>query len=410
MRNAVKEPPLSAPRILFVSLPWPGHVTPLVAVGRTLTARGCDVAWLTPTDLFWPARPPDERIARAGVTLLPPMAVTHDPRAGEGVSFEAMATNASVLKQFLSRYLEKEVPAEVEQVREVIRRLRPDVVALDGHVPSGVIAAHLEGVPWAQINVALHLLVPQDLQTHELDVLRQIEPQRRALFARHGLDVDLRAHEVVVSPYLNTVFAHPSFAGRDVVLPPKTFLVGAYARDDEPIAFPWERIATDRPLLYFAMGTLLTAARELPRLLATLAEELDVQLVMALRTEEALGKAIVVPWAPQIELLKHAGVFITHGGSNSVLEGLVAGVPMLVLGKHLDLAIQAHFVEKSGAGIALDPDDLGRGRLGSALAALLDPGGAHARRAYELGCLHRPAEGADKVAGLLMELVSFARA
>ncbi|KFK25929.1 hypothetical protein AALP_AA8G181500 [Arabis alpina] len=46
------------------------------------------------------------------------------------------------------------------------------------------------------------------------------------------------------------------------------------------------------------------------------------------RTRE---QGLVVPWAPQVELLKHeaTGVFVTHCGWNSVLESVSGGVPMI---------------------------------------------------------------------------------
>nr|XP_043620744.1 kaempferol 3-O-beta-D-galactosyltransferase-like [Erigeron canadensis] len=45
----------------------------------------------------------------------------------------------------------------------------------------------------------------------------------------------------------------------------------------------------------------------------------------------ANGTGKVVPWAPQIQVLEHSaiGVFITHGGWNSMLESLGVGVPMI---------------------------------------------------------------------------------
>lgn len=46
------------------------------------------------------------------------------------------------------------------------------------------------------------------------------------------------------------------------------------------------------------------------------------------RTQE-VGK--IVPWAPQVKVLEHCavGVFINHCGWNSVLESIVAGVPII---------------------------------------------------------------------------------
>ncbi|XP_028775372.1 flavonoid 3-O-glucosyltransferase-like [Neltuma alba] len=42
-------------------------------------------------------------------------------------------------------------------------------------------------------------------------------------------------------------------------------------------------------------------------------------------------QGIVVPWAPQLDILKHAStsVFMTHCGWNSILESIVGGVPMI---------------------------------------------------------------------------------
>ncbi|KAG7550929.1 UDP-glucuronosyl/UDP-glucosyltransferase [Arabidopsis thaliana x Arabidopsis arenosa] len=62
------------------------------------------------------------------------------------------------------------------------------------------------------------------------------------------------------------------------------------------------------------------------------------------RTRE---QGMVVPWAPQVELLNHeaTGVFVSHGGWNSVLESVSAGVPMICRPIFGDHAVNARSVE-----------------------------------------------------------------
>ncbi|KAL7161121.1 hypothetical protein ACSBR2_041723 [Camellia fascicularis] len=48
--------------------------------------------------------------------------------------------------------------------------------------------------------------------------------------------------------------------------------------------------------------------------------------------DREIGRGLIVKdWAPQVMILRHRaiGTFLTHCGWNSVLERLVAGVPML---------------------------------------------------------------------------------
>nr|WGJ63363.1 flavonoid 3-O-galactosyltransferase GAT [Hypericum monogynum] len=59
------------------------------------------------------------------------------------------------------------------------------------------------------------------------------------------------------------------------------------------------------------------------------------------------SRGLVVPWAPQMEILRHeaVGVFITHGGWNSVVESVVGGVPMICRPFFGDHKINARMVE-----------------------------------------------------------------
>jgi UDP:flavonoid glycosyltransferase YjiC (YdhE family) len=55
----------------------------------------------------------------------------------------------------------------------------------------------------------------------------------------------------------------------------------------------------------------------------------------------------------QLTVLRRADLFITHGGVNSVQEGLVAGVPLLVFPQVQEQVLNADRVSELGAGLRL---------------------------------------------------------
>ena len=59
----------------------------------------------------------------------------------------------------------------------------------------------------------------------------------------------------------------------------------------------------------------------------------------------------VVNYAPQLNILRYAKVFITHGGTNSVWEALLYGVPLLVFPQGGDQHLVANRVDQLNLGI-----------------------------------------------------------
>ena len=114
------------------------------------------------------------------------------------------------------------------------------------------------------------------------------------------------------------------------------------------VDFPWERL-TGEPLIYASMGTVLNGNLDVFQTIVTaLAKYDDLQLVLSVgdqvdpqRIVSPPRNAIIVPRAPQLDLLKLASVCITHAGLNTVLESLAQGVP--------DVAIPVTFDQPSVA-------------------------------------------------------------
>jgi zeaxanthin glucosyltransferase len=82
---------------------------------------------------------------------------------------------------------------------------------------------------------------------------------------------------------------------------------------------------------------------------------------------ENLGRipsnAIVVPSAPQLELLKRAALCITHAGLNTALESLAHGVPMLAIPIGYDQPGTAARIAHHGVGEFMELDELTTERL-----------------------------------------------
>ncbi|KAG0449185.1 hypothetical protein HPP92_027429 [Vanilla planifolia] len=137
--------------------------------------------------------------------------------------------------------------------------------------------------------------------------------------------------------------------------------------DDDEESQPWVRIAAwlDRKepssVLYAAFGSELKFTTEQIDEIASGLERSDVPFVWALREgclpdgfEERVGdRGIVVEgWVPQARILSHSsiGAFLNHGGPSGIVEGLMAGVALVVLPMQFEQGLNARLLSEKGLG------------------------------------------------------------
>ena len=74
-------------------------------------------------------------------------------------------------------------------------------------------------------------------------------------------------------------------------------------------------------------------------------------------SRDALGEAppnfVLEPSVPQLEVLRHAALFLTHGGMNSATEGLLHWVPLVIVPQAGDQFLVARHLEKLGVAVRL---------------------------------------------------------
>jgi MGT family glycosyltransferase len=146
----------------------------------------------------------------------------------------------------------------------------------------------------------------------------------------------------------------------------------------QPVPFPWKRLTGER-LIYASLGTLVNGLEHVYNaILETVGRLPGTQLVLSMGTNvsfNGLGaipsNAIIVPKAPQIELLKRAALCITHAGLNTALEALAQGVPMVAIPIGFDQPGVAARIAHHGVGEFVDVEDLTVACLSKMIQAVL---------------------------------------
>ncbi len=145
----------------------------------------------------------------------------------------------------------------------------------------------------------------------------------------------------------------------------------------EPTPFPFERL-DGRPLIYTSMGTIQNQLLPVFRTISAACVGLDAQLVIALGVKDAVppqdfpGNPLVVPFAPQLELLQRASVVITHAGLNTALESLAHGVPMVAIPIANDQPGVAARLARIGAAEVIPLAKINESRVRAAIKAVLE--------------------------------------
>ncbi|MFO0937129.1 MAG: glycosyltransferase [Gemmataceae bacterium] len=148
---------------------------------------------------------------------------------------------------------------------------------------------------------------------------------------------------------------------------------------DKSIFFPWEKL-DGRPLVFASLGTLQNQLLDLFIKIVDAARGLNLQLVLSLGSQVAKWEfdvpdnVIVVPFAPQLQLLDRSAAVITHAGLNTALEAVSRGLPMICLPITNDQPGIARRIEYHGAGIVLHPNRATANQIRSKLQVILsDP-------------------------------------
>ena len=325
---------------------------------------------------------------------------------------------------------------------EVAGAVRPDAVLVDHLAFGAVLGLRAAGIPYADVVLGHPTALPVgderygvppawpaafDPDPADLAGLRRLSDEVTRVFtadwnaalrvldpAAVPEDDAFRVHGDVV------LFSYPEALhdpDRTTLLPAPRAFLGSSVRAEslDADAAAWVAAGGGRPIVVVSFGSFLSARDDvLARVAAALrgagAGGTGAGLRVALATGSAdpatlgsiPGEWLVRPFLPQVALVRHASLAITHAGNNGVTEALAAGVPLVVLPFSTDQFAVAADLERSGLGQALDPNRATPAEIRAAVDAVL--AGPAPGRAAELGAALRSEPGPARARRAISEL------
>lgn len=314
----------------------------------------------------------------------------------------------------------------LDRLRDILRAERPARVLVD-HVAFGArLALHALGIDPATIVLGHPTALPAPGEVYglppewpvamrpsdaELATLRrhcaratsELGAGAQELLLRRGAGRD-SALDLTALPGWPTLYVYPE-ALHDPArpLPRRHVFLGALARREElgSVQLP----SGPGPRITVALGSFLSARGDVLATAVRAARQGGWRLALAHGSTplDELGPlpagALVARHLPQVALLAHTDVLVTHGGNGSVTEAVLAGVPMVVLPFSTDQFAAAAAIERTGFGRVLAPNTLTAEQLIVAVESLRPD--AAACMAKVLGA--SDAGGADRAVRALVE-------
>lgn len=330
-------------KIAFALIPEKGHINPYIGPAQAFQDLGHDVIVAAPGDI-------SAQIQQAGLrfqdALVPPQS---NERVTSGPELVVLIQDPVRLDEWIEQLLLANIEPQIAAVRAWLQREQPDAVAIDPLYYASAIAAHLESIPWVNVSNSLNPVIPPQLDSALLRTVRRLSLRRAELFQSHGMEASFSGCDVL-SPYLNIAFTTEALVGP---APTGVQLVGPSfplrARGDEVDVHP---LTTGQRIVYASFGSQLYHWPHIFEKLLVAGRALELHMIFAAGSLPLAADCY--SYAPQLAILRRADVFVTHGGANSVMEGIAAGVPLLVSPMCNDQFHQAYFVERAGIGCVDD--------------------------------------------------------
>jgi UDP:flavonoid glycosyltransferase YjiC (YdhE family) len=397
-----------------ITSPVRGHIDPLLALASALHDRGCRVTFVHAADAGALIQGSTAGFRAVGARDYPAGALREYVRVLGGATGLVGTVRMVAATARLSDMLCREAP-------DALRELGVKIVLADVAEPAGALIARHLGLPFVGVITGLPLhpdpIVPPPYLGWLPDTSRRGRIRIGRVYRAAGVLMSpitrvLRRYArlwniagdptQVLSPLLTVAQCPPGLDfPRSLPSPPIAWCGPFRAREEGDFGPPHD---DGRPLIFCSLGTLQGGRYGALRMIAAACAEIGARAVIAhcgLLTEEQArslpGDPLVHPFWPQRAVLRHARAAIVHGGFNTVLDCLSAGVPMVAVPIAFEQPGTSARLRAAGAAVVVPRRRMTRRSLRNALRKVLNEP-SYARAAGGFAEQLRGADGAEMAA------------
>lgn len=339
----------------MVNFPAEGHVNPTLGITQAFAARGDQVHYIT-TEKY------KNRLEAVGakVHLHPDLVRT--------ASIDT--STPAGLNAFMNIHIQTSMDI-LAIIQELSERIQFDLVFYDRFGAGELVRDYLN-IPG--ISSSPSFLISNHLMAANLfrsDAKVPFQPDEQVTTSLHLMKerFGVAPKEMVQfmnnSGALNVVYTSKYFQPNGEQFGDEHLFIGpSFPERKGENSFPLDRLQ-DKKVLYISMGTVLDHTEDFFNTCIEAFSDFEGIVVIAAGEKADFTKInpapehfIISPYVPQLEVLRHSDVFITHGGMNSVNEGIHFNVPLVVLPQDKDQPMVAQRLTELQAGYRITKDQI----------------------------------------------------
>ncbi|MEC1292260.1 glycosyltransferase [Bacillus mojavensis] len=346
--------------ISIINIPAYGHVNPTLALVEKLCEKGHRVTYAT-TEEFAAS------VQQAGAeALIYHTSLNIDPKQIREM-IEKNETPISLLKESLSI---------LPQLEDLYQNDHPDLIIYDFIALAGKLFADKLDIP--VIKLCSSYAQNESFQLGSEDMLlkmKEAEAEFKAYLEQEQLPA-VSFEQLAVPEALNIVFMPKSFQIQHETFDDRFCFVGpSLGKRTEQESLEIEK--GDGPLMLISLGTAFNAWPEFYKMCIEAFRNSSWQVIMSVgktidpeSLDEIPANFTIRQSVPQLEVLAKADLFISHGGMNSTMEAMNAGVPLVVIPQMYEQELTAKRVDELGLGVYLPKEEVTVSRLQEAVQAV----------------------------------------